>query len=182
MSVLTPNHRIAHLIDADYPAAVDDFPPDVMEDDEPLIPPCLSAPVRNVRLVPSGTTQSWLVNRVTWFYMQEFTRAHEYAHFMFHLMGDPYAQDVVDYCWKHGLTDKLDLVVELINQTFPEARSVTVAMEKDPESEQQWILVDALVKGPAKEIRLRHRECVRRLLKMLPWPMSTLIRTTYTLI
>ena len=99
----------------------------------------------------------------------------------FGLLGERYSQELVEFSLKHGLTDELDLVVELINQAFPEAESVTVGMEQDPESNQHWIMVDALVSGPAKEIRLRHRECVRRLLKSIPWPTSTLIRTTYTL-
>src|SRR5437016_9248169 len=56
--------------------------------------------------------------------------------------------------------------------------SVTVEMEHDPESNHRWVMVEVLVNGTAKEIRLRHRDCVRRLLKLLPWPASTLIRTT----
>jgi hypothetical protein len=100
---------------------------------------------------------------------------------MSHLVKDRYPQDVIDFCGQHGLTDKWQLVVERVDETFPEAQSVTVGMEQDPESNQCWILVDALVPGPAQAIRLRHRECVRQLLRLLPWPLSTLIRTTYTL-
>ncbi len=92
-----------------------------------------------------------------------------------------YPQDVVGFSEQHGLTEKLDLVVGLVEQAFPEAQGVTVGMEQDPEAQHRWILVDAHVSGPAKEVRLRHRECVRRLLD-LPWPTSTLIRTTYTLV
>jgi hypothetical protein len=90
-------------------------------------------------------------------------------------------QEVQAFCLKHDLTDKLDIAVDLINQTFPEAQSVTVGMEDDPEADQRLVLIDVLVQGPAKEIRLRHRECARRILQILPWPQSTLIHTTYTL-
>jgi hypothetical protein len=93
-----------------------------------------------------------------------------------------YPQDVVGFSEQHGLADKLDLVVGLVRQTFPEAQGVTVGMEQGPESQHRWILVDALVSGPAREVRLRHQECVRRLLGLLPWPASTLIRTTYALV
>ncbi len=100
---------------------------------------------------------------------------------MAHLLKDRYPQDVVDFCELRSLADKLDLVVDLVEQAFPDAQRVIVGMEQDPESDQRWILVDALVGGPAKEVGLRHRDCVRQLLHLLPWPTSTLIRTTYTL-
>jgi hypothetical protein len=92
-----------------------------------------------------------------------------------------YPQDVADFALAHGITDKLDLVVEAVNLTFPEAQSLTVEIEEDPESDHRCIMVDALVQGNARDVHLRHQDCVRRLLKLLQWPTSTLIRTTYSL-
>jgi hypothetical protein len=181
MKVRTPNHRVARINDALGIREFDDFPSDALEEEHLLAPSCHRAPIRISRLISSGTTQSWLENKVIWFNRQRFTGAHEYAHFVFHLLGERYPQDVAAFSWKHGLSEKLDIAVELINQAFPEAESVSVGMEQDPESDQRWIMVEAVVRGPAGDIRLRHREYVRRLLKLLPWPMSTLIRTTYTL-
>lgn len=98
-----------------------------------------------------------------------------------HLLGSRYPQDVEAFARQHGLTDKLNLVVELMNQTFPKAESLAVDLEHDPESSDIWIAVDVVVKGVARDVRLCHRDLARRLLDLLPWPMSALIRTNYTL-
>jgi hypothetical protein len=93
-----------------------------------------------------------------------------------------YPQTVVDFCAQHAITDKLAFAVELVNETLPDAESVTVELEQDPDSQQRWVLVNARVAGKAREVRLRHRDCVRRLLSTLQWPAATLLRTTYTLV
>ena len=92
-----------------------------------------------------------------------------------------YPQEVVDFCEKSDLLEKLDVAVELVKETFPEAERMSVEVEQDPESQHTWVLVNALVRGKATDVLVRHGECVRRLLKVLKWPASTLIRTTYTL-
>jgi hypothetical protein len=99
---------------------------------------------------------------------------------MSQILKDRYPADVVAYCEQHDLTEKLDLVVDILAQAFPDAQRIVVGMEDDPESTERWILVEAVVDGPAREIRLRHKECVRRMTDILPWPLWMLIRTTYT--
>jgi hypothetical protein len=89
--------------------------------------------------------------------------------------------DVMAFCLEHKLTDKLALVVDLMNQAFPDAQSVTVGMEQDPESMDRYVMVDVVVHGTAREVHLRHRDCALEILKVLPWPQYTLIRTIYTL-
>jgi len=96
-------------------------------------------------------------------------------------IGERYSQEVLAFRTQHGIADELDRVVELVNQAFPDAYRVTVEIEKDPESDQRWAMVDVAVQGGAREIRQRHRECVRQIVNVLSWPTSTLIRTTYTL-
>jgi hypothetical protein len=95
--------------------------------------------------------------------------------------GLRYSQEVIDFCEKNGLVDKLECAVEILNEAFPEAEGVTVEVEQDPDSRESCVMVNALVAGNANDVRLRHRQCVRRLLKQLKWPASTLVRTTYTL-
>jgi hypothetical protein len=96
--------------------------------------------------------------------------------------GQRFPQEVADFCSRQGCVAELGLVVELVAQAFPEAKGVTVGLEHDPESEQRWVVVDARVSGPAKDVLARHRACVRRVLELLPWPLTSLIRTTYTLV
>lgn len=89
-----------------------------------------------------------------------------------------YPPDVMDFCLQHKCIDKLDLVVEQMKGAFPDAQRIVIGMEDDPESTDRGVLVDVVVAGGPKEIRLRHSECMRRLLPLLPWPEVTLIRST----
>lgn len=101
---------------------------------------------------------------------------------MSQLIKDRYSQEVLDFCEQRGLAEKLDLVVNLMNQTFPQAQRVIVEVEVDPEGDDRYIMVDAIVSGTAWDIGSRHRECVRQIADLLRWPMCTWIRTTWTLI
>jgi hypothetical protein len=89
--------------------------------------------------------------------------------------------DVMAFCLEHKLTDKLALVVDLMNQAFPDAQRVTVGLEQDPESDDRYVMVDVVVHGPAKEVHRRHHDCALQIMNVLPWPQWPLIRTIYTL-
>src|SRR5688572_20542065 len=98
-----------------------------------------------------------------------------------HSLDQWHAKEVLAFCQEHGLSEKLQLAVERVTQAFPDAQRMTVAVEQDAESGHRWILIDVIVAGPVNEIHLRHQKCDDELGRLLRWPASALIHTTYTL-
>jgi hypothetical protein len=95
--------------------------------------------------------------------------------------GQPsYPAEVVAFCTRHGVGPQLEVATRLLSECFPSAQAITVRVNEDPETADEWLVVNAVVQGDADKAFEAHQECLKRWVAAVAWPASGLICLTYT--
>lgn len=87
--------------------------------------------------------------------------------------------EVRDFCASRDLFPSLELALNQVGEAFPDALTVSVGMEDDPESDYRWVLIEFVVRGAVAEVHARFRDCSHKMAYALGLPAATLIRPGY---
>jgi hypothetical protein len=75
---------------------------------------------------------------------------------------------VLRYCEAHQLFEALQTALRLAERSFPEGRELRVAVELDPETEDQHIVIDVVVRLPVADAVARKQEYTRQWVRAVP--------------
>lgn len=89
--------------------------------------------------------------------------------------------EIERFCRHHGLVHSLSLARNLVSQFFPLAEEPTVQREQDPETGEEWITLDIVVRVNAEEFADRYDRYTDAFVAAVPWSERDKIRLSYRL-
>jgi hypothetical protein len=98
------------------------------------------------------------------------------------IMGVNLSDQTARYCVSHRMLEHLEQVIVLVRESFPSINDLSVGLETDMESKEQWVSIDAQIIGQPEEFLRRYDEYSHRFVRMIPWPARNKIRFNYDLI
>lgn len=94
----------------------------------------------------------------------------------------PLSEDLFSFCFRHNILDSLQVSVGLIRTCFPSVREVRLQPERDPDTEQEWLVLDFGIVGEIEEILERYDKYTDLWVKSVPWPEREKIRLSYNIV
>lgn len=92
------------------------------------------------------------------------------------------APGTLRFCIQQGLLKHLSDVVELIEKCFPSLQGLHLEPERDPETEEEWLVIDITVEDEVDNFLDRYNSYTDQLISLVPWPERDKIRLSYNLI
>jgi hypothetical protein len=89
-------------------------------------------------------------------------------------------QEVLDFCDGRAVLDEAALAIGLLREQFPSAKSVTVYLEQDYETEERWLLVRAAVCEDPETAFQKYQACLDQWVRRARWPATALVALDYT--
>jgi len=118
-----------------------------------------------------------ILNTLLW--VKQFERAEEGES---ERKGLVLSQEVIQFCSHHRIFGYLQLAVNLVHECFPSAADVSVEMESDPESDDEWLLMTAQLRERIEAVLRQYDTYTRRFIGSVPWPQRNKIRFNYDLV
>ena len=97
------------------------------------------------------------------------------------IMGVDLPDQVARYCVSHRMLEHLEQVIVLVRESFPSINDLSVGLETDMESKEQWVSIDAQIIGQPEDFIRHYDDYSRRFVKSIPWPARNKIRLNYDL-
>lgn len=85
-------------------------------------------------------------------------------------------KDISAFCTRLGIKKYLPIAVRIVAESFPTAGEVEIHPESDPESGEDWLVLQIAVSGTRTEIRRQYDRYVARKIEQIPWPQRDAIR------
>jgi len=92
------------------------------------------------------------------------------------------SQEVIQFCSRYRFFGYLQLAVKLIYECFPSAADVSVEMERDPESDDEWLLMTAQLRERIEAVLRQYDTYTRCFIGSVPLPQRNKIRFNYDLV
>lgn len=90
--------------------------------------------------------------------------------------------EVSEFCLKHGLRKYLSDAIKLINKCFPSIQEFHIEVEKDPETEEEWITLAVTIQGEVDEVLKDYNDYISLFVSEVPWPERDKIRLSYNIV
>lgn len=90
--------------------------------------------------------------------------------------------NLYDFCIRHDLSFYLSMAIGLMRDSFPSLKRFSLQLELDPDTSEEWILIDFDVKGEIEEILEEYDRYTDRWVKAAPWPQRDKIRTSFNIL
>jgi hypothetical protein len=84
-----------------------------------------------------------------------------------------------DFCTRHNLTQHVLKAVSLAGNAFAAADQIVVRLERDPESEMEWLAIDTAVKEGDPSTLDSYKRLVGEWLRVAPTEARDLIQFTF---
>jgi len=94
----------------------------------------------------------------------------------------PLSEKLSDFCTFHGLAAHLRGAIGLLKSSFPSVERLNLQLERDPETGDEWILIEFDVSGDVDEVLQKYDHYTDLLVKSVPWPERDRIRIAYNII
>ncbi len=91
------------------------------------------------------------------------------------------AQNIIDLSIKKGLRQYLQTAFDIIYQSFPLIRELRLLQEQDPETDEEWLLIDITVDGEMEEILDSYDDYVTKWVSSVPSSVRENIRLSYNI-
>jgi len=91
------------------------------------------------------------------------------------------SHDVVQFCSQKDIFPYLQTAIETIYDCFPSVKNLHVLSEQDPETDDEWLLIDVTLEGNVTEILDLYDEYTRRWVTLTPLFVRNNIRVTYNI-
>jgi tetratricopeptide (TPR) repeat protein len=103
-----------------------------------------------------------------------------YANQWLRLTGEKHPLVVVyDFSEQHGLMGHLGTAVKLLKDCFARAKATRLKLEHDPETEEEWLVVEFEVSGKIEDILNSYDNYTDLWISSVPWPEREKIRLSY---
>ena len=89
--------------------------------------------------------------------------------------------EVTDFCAKKGISLYLKRALNTIYTCFPSIKKLDLFPEQDPETEEQWLLIDITVDGTVDEILQYYDNYIDRWVSSVPESVREFIRLSYSI-
>lgn len=83
---------------------------------------------------------------------------------------DDLTADVREFCEREGIGSVLRLAVQLVQEFYPDVRSLHAEVVRDPDSGDAWIALTARVPLTVAELLARDEPFLVRWIAAAPWP------------
>lgn len=90
-------------------------------------------------------------------------------------------QNIADFSIKKGLRQYLQTAFDIIYQSFPLIRELRLLQEQDPETDEEWLLIDITVDGEIEEILDSYDNYVKKWVSSAPSSIRENIRLSYNI-
>ena len=90
-------------------------------------------------------------------------------------------QDIADLSVQKSLINYLQTAFDIIYQSFPLIREVRLLQEQDPETDEEWILIDIAVDGDIEEVLDSYDDYVKKWVSSTPSSVRENIRLSYSI-
>ena len=74
------------------------------------------------------------------------------------------------FCEREGLARYLQLAVQLVREHYPETREMYAELVHDPDSDEEWMALNAEVPVSVEEMLARDEPFLDRWIAAAPWP------------
>jgi hypothetical protein len=93
----------------------------------------------------------------------------------------PLSRELSDFCGRHELSAHLRAAIGLLKASFPSVERLNLQLERDPETADEWILINFDVSGEVEEVLSKYDHYTDLLVKSVPWPERDRIRIAYNI-
>jgi hypothetical protein len=94
----------------------------------------------------------------------------------------PLSEDLFSFCFRQNIFGSLQVSVGLIRTCFPSVREVMLQPERDPDTGEEWLVLDFGIVGEIEEILNRYDKYTDLWVKSVPWPEREKIRLSYNIV
>ena len=94
----------------------------------------------------------------------------------------PLSGELAQFCSTHHLLIALQESVQLIKACFPSIRNLELGLEQDPETAEEWLVIEIEVAGEIEEILERYDRYTEAWVKLASWPERDKVRLSYNII
>ena len=94
----------------------------------------------------------------------------------------PLSEELFSFCLSHNMLSSLQVSVALIKACFPAVREVRLQPEREPDSGEEWLVIDFGIVGEIEEILDRYDKYTDLWVKSVPWPEREKIRLSYNIV
>lgn len=88
---------------------------------------------------------------------------------------------VIEFSSQRDISEYLETSLDIINRCFPLIRDLHILQEQDPETDQQWILIDIKVNADIDEILLNYDNYIDEWVSSVPEFARENIRLSYSI-
>jgi len=89
--------------------------------------------------------------------------------------------EVERFCAQQGLTPHLSVALDLVRRCFPCEQEPTLETEQDPETGEEWVAIDIMVRADAGGFLECYDKYTDEFVARIPWPERDKIRLAYRL-
>jgi hypothetical protein len=105
------------------------------------------------------------------------------SNFVIHSAFSPtrHGEDLYDFCVRNDLAVYLSVAIGLIRDSFPTIKRLRLQLERDPDIEEEWILIDFDVQGEGEDILNQYNRYTEFWVRSVPWPQRDKIRVSFNI-
>ena len=90
--------------------------------------------------------------------------------------------EILQFCSRHEILPYLAVAIDLIEKSFPSIFNLKIYPEQDPETEDEWLLLDLTLQGEVDEVLDNYDAYTDRWICSVPWPQQEKIRLSYNIL
>lgn len=92
------------------------------------------------------------------------------------------SEEVKRFCEEHGLMQYLISAIDIVRKCFPTIQELFLEKEEDPESGEEWIVIDITVGGEIEEVLENYNNYITMFVSGIPWPAREKIILSYNIL
>jgi len=90
--------------------------------------------------------------------------------------------EIIEFCSQERITSYLPSAVNSVEKNFPTTTELKIEVEQDPETEEEWIVLNVTIRGEVDEVLDNYDKYVNYWVSTVPWPERQKIRLLYNVI
>ncbi len=90
--------------------------------------------------------------------------------------------EILQFCSQNGILQSLPVAIDLIERHFPSNDKLDLYLEHDPETEEEWLVLDLTLRGEVDEVLDNYDKYTDHWVSSVPWPQRHKIRLVYNII
>jgi hypothetical protein len=91
-------------------------------------------------------------------------------------------QALADFCLRHKIQGYVQVAIDLVKRHFQAVSEVHLQPEVDPDTGEEWLVVDLTTEGDIDEILACYDKYTNHWVSSVPWPERNKIRLSYDIV